>query len=191
MAWIADPAHSAVEFSAKHMMISTVRGAFEKFTVTANVDEANIAQSSIDATVETASISTRDERRDGHLRSADFFDADNYPTLTFHSTKIEQKGTNKYAITGDLTIKDATHEVTFNVESEGRGKDPWGNEHWGFSGDATINRKDWGLNWNVALETGGWLVSDQIKIHIELELVPAPEAASVAAEAQAEAEVGA
>jgi len=189
MAWVADAAHSAVEFSAKHMMISTVRGGFEKFSITANVDEQNVEQSTIEATVDVASINTRDARRDGHLRSADFFDAETYPTLTFRSTKIEQQGQDKYAITGDLTVRDTTHPVTFNFESEGRGKDPWGNEHWGFSGNATINRKDWGLNWNVALETGGVLVGDQIKIQIDLELVPAPEAASVAAEAEAEAEV--
>ena len=189
MAWVIDQAHSAVEFSAKHMMISTVRGGFEKFDITANIDEQNIGRSTIEATVDVASINTRDARRDGHLRSADFFDAETYPTLTFRSTKIEQKGHDKYSITGDLTIKDTTHAVTFSVESEGRGKDPWGNEHWGFSADTTINRKDWGLNWNVALETGGVLVGDQIKIHLELELVPAQEEASVAAEAQAEAEV--
>jgi polyisoprenoid-binding protein YceI len=172
MAWTLDNAHSSVGFSAKHMMISTVRGGFETFDITANIDEANIAQSTITATIDAASISTREARRDGHLRSADFFDVEQYPTITFRSTKVEQKGADEYQITGDLTIKGVTHPAVFKVESEGRGVDPWGNEHWGFSAQATINRKDWGLNWNVALETGGWLVGDQIKINLDMELVP-------------------
>jgi polyisoprenoid-binding protein YceI len=189
MAWTLDSAHSSIGFSVKHMMISTARGGFEKFDIKTNINEANITQSSIEVAIDAASINTREARRDAHLRSADFFDVEQYPTITFRSTKIEATGGNEYKITGDLTIKDTTHPVTFAVESAGRGKDPWGNEHWGFSGETTINRKDWGLNWNVALETGGWLVSDNIKINLDLELVPAPQ--DVAESATAESTVSA
>ena len=186
MAWNIDSAHSSVEFSAKHMMISTVRGRFEKFDITVDVDENRSELASITATVDATSINTREEKRDAHLRSADFFDAEQYPTITFRSTKVEQKGDDDFLITGDLTIKGVTHPVTFKAHSEGQGKSPFGFTAWGFSASTTINRKDWGLNWNVALETGGWLVADDIKINLEVELVQ--EAAVPAAKAEAEAE---
>ena len=189
MAWTVDGPHSSVEFAAKHMMISTVRGRFETFDIKVNLNEANIEQSSVEATIDAATISTRDARRDAHLRSADFFDAEQYPQITFRSTQVKQTGKDTYTITGDLTIRGEAHQVTFKAESAGRGKDPWGNEHWGFSAETTINRKDWNLNWNVALETGGWLVGDQIKITLDLELVPTP--ADVAEEVAAESAVSA
>ncbi len=184
MTWTLDTAHSAIEFSAKHMMISTVRGSFETFNVVMNLNEQDPTKSSVEATIDLASITTREARRDAHLRSGDFFDAETYPTLTFRSTRIEPLGDNNYNLVGDLTIRDATHPVTIKVHDEGQAKDPWGNMHWGFNGETTLNRKDWNLNWNVALETGGWLVGDQIKVHVEIEAVqqvPVPAEAATAA----------
>lgn len=176
MTWTIDPSHSAVEFSVKHMMFATVRGRFNKFSGTVDLNEANPTQSKVEGQIEVASIDTGEANRDTHLRSADFFDVDNYPLMTFRSTRIEPAGQDQYKVTGDLTIKDVTRPVTFDVTETGRGKDPWGNQRVGVSADTTLNRKDFGLNWNVALETGGWLVGDQIKIHAELELVKQAEA---------------
>ena len=144
MAWVIDTSHSLVEFSVKHMMISTVRGRFTKFNGAFEIDERNPANSKLEGTVELASIDTHDANRDGHLRSPDFFDVEKYPTMAFRSTKIEPAGQDKYKVTGDLTIKGVTKPVTFNVSSEGQGKDPWGNQRWGFSAEAGISRKDWG-----------------------------------------------
>ncbi len=180
MAWVIDTAHTSVEFSVKHMMISTVRGRFAKFSGTLNIDPQHPERSSVEGAVETASIDTREPNRDQHLRSADFFDAEKYPTISFLSRRIEPQGDNRYKVIGDVTIKDVTRELVFNVTDEGKGKDPWGNTHWGFTAEATLNRKDFGLNWNVALETGGWLVGDQIKINVEMEAIekqPEPAAA--------------
>lgn len=178
MAWKIDAAHSAVEFSVKHMMIATVRGRFESFDGKINVDPRDLLKSSVEGRVETASINTRDANRDAHLRSADFFDAEKFPYMTFRSTSIERTGDGEFKVQGELTIKDVTRPVTFTVSDEGHGKDPWGNQRWGLSGSTSINRKEFGLNWNVALETGGWLVGEQIKINVELELVAAPDEAS-------------
>src|SRR4051794_15333582 len=133
--WVSDPAHTQVEFSAKHMMISTVRGRFDKFEGTAHIDEADQTKPSSEEPFTPASLSTNQAQRDGHLRSADFFDADNHPTITFKSTKIEAVKPNHYKLTGDLTIRDVTHPITFDVTDEGRNKDPWGNEKWGFSAE--------------------------------------------------------
>ena len=191
MTWKVDTAHSSVEFAVRHMMISTVRGRFEKFDITVDLDENRPELASISATIDTASINTREEKRDAHLRSADFFDAEKYPQITFKSTKVEPKGDENFLITGDLTIRGETHPVTFKARSEGRGKSPFGYTAWGFSASTTINRKDWGLNWNVALETGGWLVADEIKINLEVELAQQADTPAVQAEAQAEAEVSA
>jgi len=180
MAWVIDTAHSAVEFSVKHMMISTVRGRFTKFSGTVALDEANLANTTIEGAVELASVDTHDANRDGHLRSPDFFDAAQFPAMTFRSTRIEPAGGDQFRVTGDLTIKGVTRPVALTVVSEGRNKDPWGNQRWGFSAETSINRKDWGLNWNVALEAGGWLVGEQVKITLEAELVqaqPQPQAA--------------
>jgi polyisoprenoid-binding protein YceI len=168
--WQIDPAHSLVEVSVKHMMITTVKGRFTglKGTVTDRADDPN--QSSVEVEIDAASISTGDAQRDTHLRSADFLDVANYPTITFRSTRIE--GTReKFRVTGDLTIHGTTRPLSLDAEFGGTGKNPWGKEVSGFTGTGQINRKDFGLNWNVALETGGFLVSDTIKISIELQAV--------------------
>jgi len=175
MAWKIEPAHSAIEFSAKHMMITTVRGEFTKFDGNITVDSENLLNSKAEGWVELASVSTRDANRDAHLRSADFFDAEKYPRMMFESKRIEKVGKDKYKVTGNLTIKDVTREITFDVSDDGKNKDPWGGMRWGLTGDVTLNRKDFGLTWNVALETGGWLVGDQIKVHVELQLIQVPE----------------
>jgi polyisoprenoid-binding protein YceI len=180
MKWSIDNSHTLVEFSVKHMMITTVKGRFGTVTGTLAFDGTNDAMASAEATIETASIDTRDEKRDGHLRSADFFDVEKYPYITFKSTKVEKVKDNDYKVTGDLTIKDTTKSVTLDVEYAGQGKNPWGMTVAGFSASTSINRKDFGLNWNVALEAGGFLVGDNIKISLELEAAAVPETAPVA-----------
>lgn len=176
MAWQLDKSHTHINFTARHMMISKVRGEFTNYDINVNFDEENPTQTTVDVTIYADSISTRDDKRDAHLRSADFFDVDTYPVLTFKSTKVEQINPNKGRLIGDLTIRDVTHEVTLDVDYAGLIKSPFGSISAGFSAETSISRKDWGLNWNVALETGGWLVSDKIDIEIELELVQIPEA---------------
>lgn len=171
MAWQIDTSHSSVDFSVRHMMISTVRGTFERFSGTVEADEAKPSAAQVDVQIETASINTRDEKRDAHLRSPDFFDTDTYPTMTFKSKRVEVIDANNGKLIGDLTIKDVTREVVLDVEYAGQSLSPWGTTSAGFSASTKINRKDWGLNWNVALETGGLLVADEIKISIEIELV--------------------
>jgi polyisoprenoid-binding protein YceI len=185
MAWQIDLAHSEVTFSVKHMMISTVRGKFSRFSGTVDANEQNPADAQIAVQIEAASLDTGNEQRDGHLRSPDFFDVERFPTITFKSTRIEQSGDSEYAMHGDLTIRDVTKPVVLNVEYAGQAKSPWGVVSAGFSAQTKINRKDWGLNWNVALETGGWLVSDEIRISIEVELQQQPEQAAVEAEEEA------
>ena len=169
--WAVDPVHSSVEFAVKHMMVTTVRGRFEKFDVAVNFDEANLETSSVEAKIEAASIDTRAADRDGHLRSPDFLDAENFPYLTFKSSRIKAEGNDRYLISGDLTIHGVTKAVVLNTEFAGIGKSPWGNRVAALSAETKINRKDFGLEWNVGLETGGWLVGDEVRIHIELELV--------------------
>ncbi|HNS39739.1 MAG TPA: YceI family protein [Promineifilum sp.] len=176
MAWQLDKSHTHINFTARHMMISKVRGEFTNYDINVNFDEENPTQTTVDVTIYADSISTRDDKRDAHLRSADFFDVDTYPVLTFKSTKVEQINPNKGRLIGDLTIRGVTHEVTLDVDYAGLIKSPFGSISAGFSAETSISRKDWGLNWNVALETGGWLVSDKIDIEIELELVQVPEA---------------
>lgn len=171
MAWQIDPAHSEVNFTVRHMMISNVRGQFEKFNGTVDFNEENPAQSSVNVRIETASINTKEQQRDAHLKSPDFLDTETYPYMTFASKNVVQTGDNTGRILGDLTIRDMTREVTLDVTYAGQAKSPWGTTSAGFSATTTINRKDWGLTWNQALETGGVLVGDQIKIAIELEVV--------------------
>ncbi|MBK9941134.1 MAG: YceI family protein [Kouleothrix sp.] len=181
MAWIIDVSHSGIQFSVKHLGISTARGTFTSFTGTIDADEQNPTAAKVDVQIETASINTRDEKRDAHLRSPDFFDVDTYPTLTFKSTRVEQLDASNGKLYGDLTIKDITKPVVLNFEFAGLAKSPWGTTSAGFSAETKINRKDWNLNWNVALEAGGWLVGEEVKIAIELELlkqVEQPEAAA-------------
>jgi polyisoprenoid-binding protein YceI len=152
------------------MMISNVRGRFEAFTGTVEFDQQNPANSSVDVQIEAASINTRESQRDNHLRSADFFDAENSPYLTFKSKKVEVVDDEHGRIIGDLTIRGATKEVVLDTEFNGMSQSPWGFSSAGFSASTKINRKDWNLTWNMALETGGVLVSDEIKINIDLEI---------------------
>jgi len=175
MTWKIDTAHTQIEFSVRHMMISKVRGQFKTFDGTVELNPANLAASRVTGTVEAASIDTREAQRDGHLLSADFFDAEKYPQLSFASTRIEPAGSDQYKVYGNLTIKDVTREVAFDVTDEGRAQDPWGNQRWGVSATTKINRKDFNLGWNVVLETGGWLVGDEVTISAEVELVKQPE----------------
>jgi polyisoprenoid-binding protein YceI len=181
MTWQVDKSHTHVNFTARHMMISKVRGEFTNYDINVDFDENNPANTAVDVTIYADSIYTRDEQRDGHLRSPDFLDAEKYPAITFKSKKVEQFNANSGRLVGDLTIRDTTREVVLDVEYSGLVKSPWGNTSAGFAAKTTINRKDWGLTWNVALETGGWLVSDQINIEIELELVKVAETVAEAA----------
>lgn len=169
--WVIDPSHSLVEFSVKHMMIATVKGRFSKFEGSFTADVTDLTTAQFAATIDAASVDTRDEQRDGHLRSADFFNVEEYPTLTFKSTRIERVSGDDYKLTGDLTIRGITKEVTLDATFEGTGKDPWGNERAGISAETKVNRKDFGLVWNVALETGGILVGEQVKISIQAQAV--------------------
>ncbi|BCL81570.1 polyisoprenoid-binding protein [Ktedonobacteria bacterium brp13] len=168
MAWQIDAAHSQIGFSVRHMMVSTVRGRFSTVSGTLNIDEANPANSWVEAEADTASISTNDANRDGHLRSADFFDAEKFPKVTFKSTSVAKDGDN-YKVTGDLTMHGVTKPVTFTVEYSGVIKDPYGLQRAGFDAQAKINRKDFGLGWGGVLETGGAIVSDEVKIILEFE----------------------
>ena len=179
MSYKIDPAHSQVQFTVRHMMISKVRGWFEKFDGVVALDPQTPANTTVDIKIEATSVNTRDDKRDGHLRSADFFDAEKYPHLTFKSKSVKVNGTETAKLVGDLTIRDITHEVTLDVEFNGSAKSPWGTTSYGFNARTVINRKDWNLNWNAALETGGWLVGDDIAIDIELELVQVPDQVAV------------
>lgn len=165
--WSIDPAHSTVEFAVKHMMISTVRGRFADFHATVVTDDADPAQTRVEATISTASIDTREASRDTHLKSADFFDAGSYPNLTFVSKRVEGSLEGKFRVVGDLTIRDTTREVVLEVKYEGEGKDPYGNDKRAFIATTKVDRRDYGLLWNVALETGGLLVSNEVRITIE------------------------
>ena len=176
MAWQIDSSHSHINFTVRHMMISKVRGSFENFSGVVNFDEQNPGNTTVNVKVDLSSTNTRDEQRDGHLKSPDFFDVENYPTMTFVSTQVEQIDENNGRLYGQLTIKGISKEVVLDVEYAGLAKSPWGSESTGFSATGSLNRKDWGLNWNQALETGGVLVGDKINIEIELELVKVAQA---------------
>ena len=171
MAWQIDNSHSHVQFSVRHMMLAKTRGEFQKFTGTVNLDETNPANSTVDIQIDASSINTRDEQRDGHLRSPDFLDAANHPYLTFKSNRVDVTSSNTAKLHGDLTIRDKTNPVTLDVEYVGKSKSPWGTENHGFEAHTKINRKDWDLTWNAALETGGVLVGEDVNIDIELEVV--------------------
>ncbi|WP_040168127.1 YceI family protein [Microbacterium gorillae] len=167
--WTIDKDHSVIGFSATHAMVTKVRGTFDDFAGTVTVNGADDAD--VNVTIQTASIDTRQEGRDQHLRSADFFDADNFPEMTFRSTGIRIKDDEEFVLTGDLTIKDVTKSVDVQVEVGGVQTDAYGNLRAGFEGGVTISRKDWGLTWNVGLEAGGFLVSDKIKITLDVSLI--------------------
>ncbi len=181
MAFQLDKAHAGIDFSVRHMMISKVRGRFDSFDGVFNLDPVHPERSTFDVTIDAASISTRDAQRDGHLKSADFFDVETYPSLRFVSTKVEVTSKDTAKLYGDLTIRDVTKPVVLDVEFTGSQKSPWGNMSYGFEATTKINRKDWGLTWNVGLETGGVLVGEEITIHIELELVQVAETQAEAA----------
>ena len=183
MAWELDAAHSLVEFSVKHLMVSTVKGRFNKHSGVLELDEQNPSASTVDVTIDAASVNTGDEKRDAHLRSADFFDVDTYPTITYKSTKVEEIGDNHFRITGDLTIHGVTKEAVLDASLEGQTRNPWGKRVAAFSITTSVNRKDFGLNWNVALEAGGVMVSDKVNISIEAEANEVvPETAAATAE---------
>lgn len=166
-----DPSHSRLGFVARHAMIAKVRGAFNEVSGTATIDGPNPAASALEVTIQTASVDTRDANRDGHLRSADFFDAETYPTITFKATGFEITDSETVAVTGDLTIKGTTKSVVVPFAFGGVAVDPFGNERVGFEGQVVVNRKEWGLTWNAALETGGVLVSDKIKLNFDISAI--------------------
>jgi polyisoprenoid-binding protein YceI len=183
MTWNIDSAHTEVNFSVRHMMISNVRGQFQTFSGTIDFDETKPANTIVAVQIDVASLSTGDEKRDAHLKSADFFDAEKYPHIAFHSTRVDVKDKTHAVLYGDLTIRDMPHEVALDVEFNGLAKSPWGTTNAGLSAKAQIKRKNWGLNWNVALETGGWLVGDDVHVSIDLEIIKQPETVPVAAAA--------
>lgn len=170
MTWQIDTAHTSVSFSVKHMMVANARGRFDIKEATVEIDEANPENSKVTALIDAASVDTREAQRDQHLRSADFFDVEHYPYLKFESTRVAVDG-GDIAITGDLTIKDVTREIVLKGEFEGPITDAWGNRRAGFDVEATIEREDFGLTWNVVAETGGLLVGKKVKIRIETEVV--------------------
>lgn len=176
MSWQIDTAHSEILFSVRHMMLSKVHGQFEKFSGAVNFNESAPAATTVEVEIEAASINTREAQRDTHLKSPDFFDVEKYPTLTFKSTGVEMIDDSHAHLRGDLTIRGKTRPVTLEVEYIGQAKSPWGATSAGFSARTKINRKDWDLTWNVALETGGWLVGEEIEISLEVELVKQAEA---------------
>ena len=172
--WNIDPAHSVAEFKVKHMMISNVKGQFSAVSGALTYDEADITKSKIEASIDAASINTREPQRDTHLKSADFFDVEKFPTLTFASTRVTKKSDDELEVEGDLTIHGVTRNVRFAVEGPtAAGKDPWGNTRIGLSATTKINRKDYGLTWNAALETGGILVGEDVTITLDVQFVKA------------------
>ena len=175
MTWQLDSSHSQIQFTVRHLMISKVRGFFDEFTMEVDFDEENPAQSTVEVTIETGSANTRDASRDGHLRSPDFFNVDEFPTATFKSTRIEVTGENEGKIYGDLTIREITHEVVVDAEFLGTATDPWGMTHAHFTGETTIDRRDWGLEWNQGLDTGGVLAGWKVDLDFDIQLVKAPE----------------
>jgi polyisoprenoid-binding protein YceI len=172
MTWTIDKSHSSVEFSVRHMMVSSVKGRFTDYEVEAKIDPDNLEESHATVRIKPESIDTRDEQRDGHLRSDDFFGAEQYPEIVFQSREIDLDGKNgDVRITGDLTVRDVTRPITLKGEVVGPLKDPWGNDRVGLSVEGQLNRKEYGLNWNTALEAGGVLVGDKVKLSIDAEFV--------------------
>jgi polyisoprenoid-binding protein YceI len=166
-----DTAHSRIGFVARHAMVTKVRGAFTEFEGKAVIDGNRPENSSVEISLQVASVDTRNAQRDGHLRTNDFLDADTYPNITFRSTSIAHDGGNDFVVSGDLTIKDVTKSIELPLEFQGAATDPFGNERIGFEGSVVINRKDWGVSWNAALETGGVLVSEKITLEFEISAI--------------------
>jgi len=172
--WNIDPAHTVAEFKVKHMMISNVKGQFAKVSGTLTLNEADVTKSKVQATIDVSSLETRDPQRDAHLKSADFFDVEKFPTLSFTSTTVKAKGEVELAVEGDLTIHGVTRKATFNVEGPTpAAKDPWGNMRVAIAATTKINRKDYGLTWNSTLETGGILVGEEVTISLEVQFIKA------------------
>ena len=180
--WTLDPSHSEVLFKVKHLMISNVKGEFRKVNASIDMAGNDLSTASVRVNIDAGSIFTNDENRDKHLRSADFFDVEQHPEVIFEGTSITGEGSER-KLTGNLTMKGVTRSVSLDVEVGGMQKDPWGNEKMGFSVSGRIDRKDWGLNWNAALETGGWLVGDDIRINAEVQALPEAEYQAAHAEA--------
>ena len=168
-----DKAHSEIGFSVRHMMFAKVHGQFKDWDAKLAYDDTDPTKASLEVAISTASVDTREEKRDGHLRSPDFFDVEKYPQMTFRSKRVETSGKGRYRLVGDLTLHGVTREVALDVEETGRGKDPWGNERVGFNAKGAIERGAYGLKWNQALEAGGLLVSDKVDIEIEVQAVQA------------------
>jgi polyisoprenoid-binding protein YceI len=168
--WAIDPTHSTVGFVARHLMVTKVRGSFTDVDGAATIAD-DPAQSSVEVAVKTASIDTRNADRDAHLRSPEFFDVENFPTITFRSTGVRHLKGADWQLDGELTIKGVTKPVTLDVEFDGLTGDPWGGQRAAFSASTEVDREEWGLNWNVALETGGWLVSKKVKLELDVQLV--------------------
>jgi polyisoprenoid-binding protein YceI len=172
--WQLDPAHSSVEFSVKHMMMTTVRGRFKQVQGKLTGDEDHPDGCCVEVEIQTASIDTGNADRDTHLRGPDFFDVDHFPTITFRSTRIEGNPSahgDRFRVFGELEIRDTNSEITLDCTFEGRGNDPWGKERAGFSASTEIDRRDWGLKWNQAMETGGVLVAHRVRIDVEVQFV--------------------
>jgi polyisoprenoid-binding protein YceI len=172
--WKLDPAHSSIEFSVKHMMITTVHGRFKTAEATVVIDDRHPEYSSVLATIEATSVDTGAPDRDTHLRSADFFDVAAYPSITFRSQRVagaHAKEGDKFELEGELTIRDTTLGITLDCVFEGQGTDPWGNTRVAFAADGELDRRDWGLRWNQAIETGGMLVANKVRIHIDAQCV--------------------
>jgi polyisoprenoid-binding protein YceI len=168
--WAIDPSHSSIEFVARHLMVSKVRGRFGGLDGTVTIAPDPL-QSSVHAKVDANSVDSGDAKRDEHLRSADFFDVEKYPTIEFQSTGLEDRGDGRYTLRGDLTVHGVTKSVAWDLEFDGTVQDPWGGTRAGFSATTEVNRKDWGLEWNVALETGGFVVSEKVRLNIEVEAI--------------------
>lgn len=171
--WNIDGAHSGINFSIRHMVVSKVRGRFGKFAGNLDLDDADLTKSTLSVTIDASSIDTGVGQRDDHLRGPEFFGAEQFPELRFHSQRIERLGKDAYRVIGDLTIRDVTREVALDVEYGGKGKDPWGNERVAFSAKAAIDRTDFGLKWNQVLEAGGVLVGDTVQIELDVQAVKA------------------
>ena len=169
--WIIDPTHSEILFKVKHLMITNVKGEFRTFQGEVNSANDDFSKASIQLSIESKSVFTNEENRDNHLKGADFFDVEKYPTIDFVGTSFDKVNDEKYTLTGNLTMKGISKEVKLDVEFGGVNKDPWGNQKAGFSVSGKINRKDWELNWNAALETGGVLVSEEVRISAEVQFV--------------------
>jgi polyisoprenoid-binding protein YceI len=175
--YVIDPTHSRVGFVARHAMVSKVRGSFNQFAGTGYFDAENPAASRVELTIQAASVDTRNADRDAHLRSNDFFDMENHPEIRFVSTAVQQVDTDNYRVTGDLTIRGVTKPVTVDFEFTGTAVDPYGNQRIGVEGKTTVNRKDWGLNWNAALEAGGVLLGEGVVLEFEVSAIRTPDAA--------------